>query len=186
MAKMIQKIFIREGRESDTMKKNEKEIVEEKKVKVEKKEKTGQENRNMLPIIIIIVIIVVALILAFTVFKVTKKSLKEELTTELKTMGEEFYKDFYYTEISKNKSKSEVSEFLGKFSDIGVKVNLDNLSRYDSNKNKEKVKKFKNEKGDACNQTTTQAIIYPKSPYGKSDYKVEVDLDCNFSSSENK
>ena len=39
--------------------------------------------------------------------------------------------------------------------------------------------KFKNN-GKACNNKTTRAIIYPKSPYGKKDYKVEVELDCGF------
>lgn len=160
------------------MKKDAKVVEEKKEVKVEK---AKENNKNALPIVIIVVVIAV-LVIGFAVFKVSGKSLKQDLTNELKTMGEEFYTDFYYTEISKNKSKNEVSEFLGKFSDIGVKVNLDNLSRYDSNKNKEKIKKFKNEKGEACNQTTSQAIIYPKSPYGKNDYRIEVDLDCNFTS----
>lgn len=173
------------------MKKNEKKVVEEKneEVKVEnveKVEKTNKSdgNKKILPIIIVVIVIIAVVAFAFTKFGPIKKSLQDELTTELKAMGEEFYTDFYYTEISKNKSNKEVSEFLSKFAEVGVKVNLDNLSRYDSNKNKDKVEEFKNEKGDSCNQSTTQAIIYPQSPYGKNDYKVEAELDCNFS--ENK
>lgn len=176
---------IGEGRESDTMKKEKKEVIEETKVekvaKTKEKDSNKAETKSIAPIVIILAIIIV-LVVAFIIFKPGKQTLKEELTQELKTMGEEFYTDFYYVEISKNKTSDEVTEFLSKFSDVGVKVNLDNLSRYDSEKNKEKIKKFKNEKNESCNQSTSQAIIYPKSPYGKKDYKVKVELDCNFSS----
>ena len=34
--------------------------------------------------------------------------------------------------------------------------------------------------GTACNTTSTRAIIYPKSPYGRKDYTIKVELDCGF------
>lgn len=167
-------------------KKEIKEEIAKEEVKVEeKKEETKvlpkkQRVSKAVKVCALSVILIIVLVVVFIVAKNSKASLKEELNTSLKSMGETFYTDFYYTEISKNKSKSEVTEFLEKFKDVGIKVNLDNLERYNDGKNKEEIAKFKNEDGKACNKNTTQAIIYPKSPYGKTDYTVDVTLDCGF------
>ena len=166
--------------------KEEKEVKEEiKEEKVEVKEPTKKEISEKSGAIVALVIgfiVVCACIFLLVKFVFVKPSLETNLNNSLKSMGESFYTEFYYTEISKNKSKSEVSEFLEKFKDVGIKINLDNLERYNDGKNKEEIAKFKNDKGKACNKTTTQAVIYPKSPYGKSDYRVEAELDCGFSS----
>lgn len=161
-------------------------VVEE---KVEKKE-AKKEVAKTLPkserinkavkVCVLSVVLIVVLVVVFVVARPGRKSLEDSLNSSLKSMGETFYTDFYYTEISKNKSKAEVSEFLEKFKDVGIKVNLDNLERYNDGKNKEEIAKFKNKDGKACNKNTTQAVIYPKSPYGKTDYTVDVVLDCGF------
>ena len=95
-------------------------------------------------------------------------------------MGKEFYTEFYYDEISKGKTSDELAEFLSGFQDVGIKVNLDNLSRYNDNANEEEIAKFKNEKDEACDKTNTRAVIYPKSPYGKNDFTIKAELDCGF------
>lgn len=123
-------------------------------------------------------IIIFAVILFLT--RGSRLSLEDKLNNSLTKMGEEFYTDFYYNEISKNKTTEEITEFLSKFKDVGIKINLDNLSRYNEKKNAETIKTFKNEKGTACNTTSTRAIIYPKSPYGRKDYTIKVELDCGF------
>ena len=155
---------------------------EEKVVAKEPAKKVSSEKFGAIVALVIGFVVVCACIFLLAKFVFLKPSLESNLNTSLKNMGESFYTEFYYTEISKNKSKSEVSEFLEKFKDVGIKINLDNLERYNDGKNKEEIAKFKNEKGKACNKTTTQAVIYPKSPYGKTDYRVEANLDCGFSS----
>ena len=78
-------------------------------------------------------IIIFAVILFLT--RGSRLSLEDKLNNSLTKMGEEFYTDFYYTEISKNKTNEEITEFLSKFKDVGIKINLDNLSRYNEEKN---------------------------------------------------
>lgn len=164
-------------------KKIEEEVKEEKVEVSEKKEKNVKSSKaGAIVGLVIGFLVICACIFLLVKFVFLKPSLETNLNNSLKSMGESFYTDFYYTEISKNKSKSEVSEFLEKFKDVGIKINLDNLERYNDGKNKEEIAKFKNEKGKSCNKTTTQAVIYPKSPYGKTDYRVEAELDCGFSS----
>lgn len=142
--------------------------------------KKDEKKSNKVIAIIIVGIVAVIAIVSVVIFKLKTPSLEEQFNSSLTKMGEKFYTDFYYVEISKNKSATEVSDFLSKFHDVGIKVNLDNLSRYNDNANKDEIAKFKNSDGKACNITNTKAIIYPKSPYGKSDYTVKVELDCGF------
>ncbi len=154
--------------------------------KTEKVEKTGLANeekkKKMIQICAIAVGLVIVLGVILFLTRGSRLSQEEKLSDSLTKMGEEFYTEFYYTEISKGKSESEVSEFLSKFQDIGIKINLDNLSRYNDGKNEDEIANFKNEDGKACNATNTRAVIYPKSPYGKKDYTVKVELDCGFDS----
>lgn len=154
-----------------------KEIKEEEK----SKKMTKEEKRNkMILICSIAVVLVIVFVVVFCLTTRNNKSLEDELSESLTKMGEEFYTDFYYVEISKDKTAIEISDNLSKFKDIGIKINLDNLSRYDDGKNKEEISKFKNENGIACDITNTRAIIYPISPYGKNDYTIKVELDCGF------
>lgn len=164
--------------------KEEKKEVKETKVK----EMTKDEKRNKM---VFICGIAVALVIVFViVFCLTtggkNKSLEDQLSDSLTKMGKEFYTEFYYVEISKDKSATEISDNLSKFKDIGIKINLDNLSRYNDGANKEEIAKFKNENGKACDMTNTRAIIYPASPYGKDDYTIKVELDCDFQTVEEK
>lgn len=164
----------------------------EKVEKVEKKENKSvktisheEKKKKMIQICAIALGLIIVLGVILFLTRGSRLSQEEKLNRSLTKMGEEFYTEFYYTEISKNKSDKEVSEFLSKFQDIGIKVNLDNLSRYNDGANEDEIANFKNEKGTACNTTNTRAVIYPKSPYGKKDYTVKVELDCGFDSNSN-
>jgi len=158
------------------------EVKEEKVEKVEKVEKpvkTASKGSGKSLAVVIVLIVVFAVVYGCIKMFGGSASQENKLTNSLKKMGEEFYTEYYYPEISKDKSSAEVTAVLEKFKDIGIKIDLDNLSRYNDGANEEEIAKFKNN-GKACNNKTTRAIIYPKSPYGKKDYKVEVELDCGF------
>ena len=160
---------------------NEEKVTKEEKVeKVEKKE-TKPESKSSVNGLAIVIVLIVVFAVGYGLFKAFGggATLETSLNNSLKKMGEEFYTEYYYPEISKDKSSAEVTTILEKFKDIGIKIDLDNLSRYNDGANEEEIAKFKNN-GKACNNKTTRAIIYPKSPYGKKDYKVEVELDCGF------
>lgn len=143
-------------------------------MEVGKKEKQENKKIKILVSLIIIVILVVTVTMIFL-----KRSNEEELNTSLKEMGKNFYENFYYEQIGS--SSDERNALLSKFTTIGIKVDLENLGRYNDGEFSKEIKEFKNNKTRKnCNKTKTKVIIYPKTPYGKTDYKIETELDCGF------
>lgn len=151
-----------------------------------KVKKIFKENKKVILIIGIIVVLLVALLVAFLVFGGNNTNKQEKtLTKYIDEMGRDFYENFYYEQIGKDDDAR--INFVQDFKDIGIKINLDNLSRYTTN-DEEKDKKFadmiaefKNKKTNTeCNKENTRIIIYPTSPYHKTDYNVEINLDCGF------
>lgn len=139
---------------------------------------TNKDNKKLIGFIIAGVI-VVAIIIVGVLFFLNKKDNQKELETSLTEMGREFYEDFYYEQVGS--SADERTNLLSKFTDIGIKVDLDNLGRYKNGEFKEKISEFKNNKTDEkCNKTNTKVVIYPKSPYGKTDYTIKTELECGF------
>ena len=131
------------------------------------------DKRILITGIIILFLIIIGTILAFTVGSSTAYTLENEL----REMGKDFYENFFYDEF--NSSESEREEFLAKYRTIGFKVNLSNLVRTNKKVNEEKVKNFVNPKtNEKCDMENTKVTIYPKSPYGKSDYDMEVEIVC--------
>lgn len=121
-------------------------------------------------------------ILALGVISVTFAFNNQEaiLKDYLKDMGKEFYENLYYDQVEQ-KNETKKKEFLAKFSEIGIKISLDSLSRYNADKNKEKLDAFVNKKtNEHCDTENTKVIIYPQEPYGKSDYRMDVNLVCGF------
>jgi len=131
------------------------------------------------------IIVVVALVAVVSVFLMKKGDNKKELEKSLEEMGRDFYENFYYDQIGG--SADERTSLLSKFTTVGIKIDLDNLGRYNNGEYKEKISEFTNKKTkEKCSRTDTKVIVYPKSPYGKTDYTVETELDCGFEKEENK
>ena len=144
-------------------------------MKIEKQEKRKLNKKTLA--ILVALLIVVILVVLLVVFG--KKSNEKELESSLNKMGSSFYENFYYEQIGS--SADDRTSLLSKFSTIGIKIDLENLGRYNDGEFKKDIKEFKNSlTGEKCNQTKTKVIIYPKSPYGKTDYKIETDLSCGF------
>lgn len=142
-------------------------------MKIEKQEKRKLNKKTLA--IVVAVLIVVILVVLLVVFG--KKSNEKELESSLNKMGSSFYENFYYEQIGS--SADDRTSLLSKFSTIGIKIDLENLGRYNDGEFKKDIKEFKNSlTGEKCNQTKTKVIIYPKSPYGKTDYKIETELSC--------
>lgn len=131
------------------------------------------DKRIVVTVIIILVLILLGTILAFTV----GSSVAFNLESEMKEMGKDFYENFYYSEL--NKSEEDKKEFLSKFQSLGIKINLSNLARSNKKDNEEKIKNFVNPKTkEPCDLENSMVIIYPKSPFGQTDYSMEVKLVC--------
>ena len=103
---------------------------------------------------------------------------EKELTGNLEKLGKSFYEDFYYP--SQAKSQKDVKDFVKRFEKTGIKVNLANISKF-SKVDKKLVDSMINKKTKKkCDTEKSVVTIYPKKPYGKTDYKIEVTLDCGF------
>ena len=109
-----------------------------------------------------------------------KKKLVEKMN-----LYKDFYENFYYEQVGS--TDEERADFLSKYESIGIKINLDNLSRYGENKNADEISKFVNQKTKkACDKTNTKVVIYPQKPYNKTSYKIETQLDCGFDETNTK
>lgn len=109
----------------------------------------------------------------------------QKLLNELKQLGESFYEDFYYNQVGK--TDEEKRAFLEKYTDIGIKVSLDNLARSKKDQSGDILKKFVNSKTNVkCDKTNSMVTIYPRDPYGKRDYRIDANLVCGFKTVETK
>lgn len=123
--------------------------------------------------VVVIAIIIIAIVL------LTSNSKEQTLKKYMEEMGVSFYEDLYYEQIGKN--DEERAKFLKNYTDLGIKINLDGLSRYKTEENKEKLEAFVNPKtNEECNKQNSKVVIYPKDPFGKKDYRIEVILECGF------
>ena len=145
------------------------EIKEE--VKVEKKNIITKRNIIIMAIALVIINIVVGAILIYN-------NPKNKLTRSIKYMGKDFYTNYFYNTLKEGRSNKELSEILERYKDTGIKINLKNLSQFDSSKYKEEIDNMV--ENNKCIDTKTRAVIYPKAPYGKDNYKIKIELNCNF------
>lgn len=144
-------------------------------------------------------VIVVILLVVVIVLCVNKNKDENRMTTKLNDLGVTFYEDFYYKSAGSGDEDARKT-FLARFTDIGIKVSLDNLLRYyvttDAYKELDEALKdgevaekvqdlekkwFKTDKYE-CDASETKVKIFPKDPYGEKDYKIEVVTKCGFDS----
>ncbi len=142
----------------------------------------AKNNKKQVGIIAgVLLVVILAVTITINVTNSKKETQEDKLNTTLKELGKDFYENFYYPQVGSDDSSR--ATFLEKFSTIGIKVNLDNLSRYNGKDVESKIAEFKNEKsGEDCDKENTKVTIYPKDPYGKEDYTIEVTLVCGFES----
>ena len=133
---------------------------------------------------IITVFVVGASIILFilgllTIFRQDNK--EKELTNLLEEMGKDFYENYFYDGLNSSKTEEEKVSYLKEMESRGIKIDLENLERFNSSVNKEKVKKFINPKTNKeCDKQNTKIKIYPKRSYGKTDYTLKAELACGF------
>ena len=136
-------------------------------------------NKKTITIFGVILVIIVVLILLLFVKPFKGESQEQKLTNKLEELGVDFYENFYYNQISKD--DKERKEFLEKYKDIGIKINLDNLSRFKVEETEKIIKDFVNDKTkEKCDKVNSVVVIYPKEPYKKKSYTIDVVLDCGY------
>ena len=83
---------------------------------------------------ITLITLVLVLILGVLVLSQLGGNQEEKLRIKLEKVGSEFYSEFYYDQIVSDKTEEEVEAFLASYSEIGIKVDIDNLSRFNEEK----------------------------------------------------
>lgn len=132
--------------------------------------------KRSIVIIVSSILAIVLLILTIGVFVFSDK--KSQLDKYLETMGSEFYENYYYEKIGTD--LEERSAFLKEFETIGIKVNLDTLSKYNGTKNDEMISKFVNKKTkEKCDMKKTKVVFYPRDPYKAESYVMETIIECD-------
>ena len=133
-------------------------------------------DKKKIGIIAGVAIVVIALVVGIILF--LNRSNEKTLTANLNKLGKQFYEEFYYP--SQEKSQEDVKAFVKKFEKTGIKVNLENIAKV-SKVDQDLVKAMVNSRTKKeCDKTASYVIIYPEKPYGKSNYKIEVNLECGF------
>lgn len=134
----------------------------------------------------IIALIVIVLLVVFLILPNIGKSeakVQKDFEGMLREMGKDFYENYYYDNLAK--TDEERKDFLKRYQSVGIKIDLENLGRYNSNANKDKVAEFVNPNtNEACDAKNTKVVIYPKDNYGKTEYDMEIELDCGFETEE--
>jgi hypothetical protein len=144
--------------------------------------KEGKLNVTKLVAFIVVAVVIVGAVI-FGIKGVNNP--EKVLTAKLSELGTDFYENFYYDQLGK--SQEEREETLKKFSDKGIKIDLDNLIRLNSDNSEDLKSIFVNKKtGSSCDAKSTKVIIYPKESYGKKDYKIETVLECGFKTKTDK
>ena len=133
-------------------------------------------DKKKIGIIAGVCVVVIAIVVGLILF--LGGSNEKKLNANLTKLGRQFYEEFYYP--SQEKSQSDVKEFVKKFEKTGIKINLENIARI-SKVDKALVDSMVNKKTkEKCDAKNTIVTIYPEKPYGKSNYKIEVNLECGF------
>lgn len=128
---------------------------------------------------IILLVVVILIAGAVSLFGNKESNIKSEYEKSLREMGKDFYENYYYDRTGK--TDEERGTFLKKYSSTGIKVDLENLARYNAQVNKAKIDELTNKDNKyVCNTKNTRVIIIPKDGYKKTDYEIKIELDCGF------
>ena len=158
-------------------------VREEEPKKVTKKEKKAKKCGIFTKKNICIGVAAIAVVAIVVVLVIVLNNPQKKLEKYMKQLGKVYYEDVYYSSFSKD---DERSEFLAKYTTLGIKTDLSNLVRAVASKNglptsEEILAKFVNKKtGKECNRSTTKVFFYPEEPFGKTNYRIEVQVECGY------
>lgn len=138
-----------------------------------------RENRKKCIVAVAALVAVVAAVVVISLVVGGKNNQEKVLSSRLNELGTSFYEEFYYEQIGS--SAKEREEFLAKFEKIGIKINLENLIRFNTEAAEELKETFVNNKtNETCDYNNSKVVIYPAAPYGKEDYTIETIVECGF------
>lgn len=129
------------------------------------------KNKILRVFLVAILVVIIIILVSLFIFKNREASLDEKL----EDLGRTWYETYYWENIASTNEKR--ADALMKYQNIGVTIDLSNLSKYPFSEGK--IEEFINDKTkEACDLNNTKVRIIPESPFGKENYKIEVTLDC--------
>ncbi|MBQ9014241.1 MAG: hypothetical protein IJ094_11955 [Bacilli bacterium] len=129
-------------------------------------EKRGNKGRVVAIILLVILLLVVGVLVFYNM------NGEKRAKTRLTQISKIFYK-YYYEDNSDKNDKDAIKVFLSKYAASGLTIRLKDMKVYIDSKKVENYKALKK-----CDEEKTKVIIYPQTPYGKDDFKIETKLDC--------
>ena len=137
------------------------------------KKKVDSFFKQKINFLIIAGIVIIALcVILFVVFRPKNGETRinnDTFQDELEKIGADFYENYYYSNLSEEEKVK-----LSNYTDNGIRIDITNLVVIipidDSIQNQ--LRK------DKCDFDQTKIVIYPKEPYGKQDYSIELELSC--------
>lgn len=130
-----------------------------------------RENKKV--ILIILGLIVAIVIVSIFNLMFNKKETQVNVEDTLEAFAELYYEDIHYVEARSLFGDNYINRLKIDEED-GIKLTLRSIVQIFEDVD---TKNFFQE-GNYCSFTDTYAIIYPKQPYGKSDYKIETNVSC--------
>lgn len=146
-----------------------------------KNKKDKKIGRNIALILLIFFVIMLGLlsILFFHNYNPDPSGLEEENDpiTKLTLMGEQLYSEYYYKLLSQDMTQEELIEHLKKYEEIGLKIDLKEMSKYNVDYQNYINSFMKDNKN--CKKEDIMVTIYPQNPYTNKDFKSELSAQCD-------
>ena len=137
--------------------------------------------RKKLAIIFLIIFILILGFLSIVFINNLNKN-EKDYVSELTNIGNEAYSEYYYKIMAIDKNETDLKAYLKKYETTGLKFDLEALKGYAINQEKADYYNLINEflsKNKKCNENGTKVIVYPKEPYGATDFTSEIKFNCD-------
>ncbi|MDD6223757.1 MAG: hypothetical protein PUB18_02015 [bacterium] len=137
------------------------------------------KKKNLILLTLLLVAIIIILVATLVVKDNSRsKNQQERLSKYLEKKAKYFYEEIYYPQLPN--MVDEVDTFLQNFETTGISLSINVLIEQNTIIEKEAKENMVNKDNNTpCDFDNTKAIIYPKTPYDKDSYNIEVRLDCN-------
>ncbi|MBR3264306.1 hypothetical protein IKF94_03735 [Candidatus Saccharibacteria bacterium] len=104
---------------------------------------------------------------------------KKLAENELQSLAKDYYENYYYDVFTEQLPESDYLVAFTTYSEYGFpKVYLRELLLFDDSRHADSRPYFEGQY--SCNTNRTSVTIIPYAPYGRTDYEVKYDYDCEW------
>ncbi len=97
-----------------------------------------------------------------------------KLKLETEKIATDYYETYFYPKLAS--SEKGAKDFLEKYTESGLApVPLRQLLLFDNARHQDSRPLYETEE---CNTNNSLVLFYPKSPFGKKDYRIDIKLSC--------